>query len=318
MGIGYLGARMMWDARSRGVRFDRVLTLGHQSLKLFPSEVDYFRAAYREKFGTATSPLDGHRWEDYIDGFLRDFLGAGQITVLDASPYEGAETIHDMNRPVPEAWHGRYDVVIDGGTLEHIFNVPTAFANIANLLTVGGTVFLNTPANNMMGHGFYQFSPELMFRIFAQDNGFELRDVLLYEAGYPSVELNRKDTVYKVVDPDRVGQRVGLQNTKPVIMMVEATKTRDTAVFSSPPQQSDYVMMWGSSSATPASTLRRRATHALHSLPIGVRAPLLGLRQRWKFSLHNSTLYTRQRWRPDVDTATTQPSPSSDAKGKTP
>jgi hypothetical protein len=56
--------------------------------------------------------------------------------VLDASPYEGADTIHDMNTPVPEAWHGRYDVVIDSGSLEDIFNFPVAIANLANMLRV--------------------------------------------------------------------------------------------------------------------------------------------------------------------------------------
>jgi hypothetical protein len=80
--------------------------------------------------------------------------------VLDASPYEGADTIHDMNTPVPEAWHGRYDVVIDSGSLEDIFNFPVAIANLANMLRVGGTIFVTTPANNLMRHGFYQFSPD--------------------------------------------------------------------------------------------------------------------------------------------------------------
>jgi 2-polyprenyl-3-methyl-5-hydroxy-6-metoxy-1,4-benzoquinol methylase len=79
--------------------------------------------------------------------------------VLDASPYEGADTIHDMNTPVPEAWHGRYDVV--SGSLEHIFNFSVAIANLANMLRVGGTIFVTTPVNNLMGHGVYQFSPEL-------------------------------------------------------------------------------------------------------------------------------------------------------------
>jgi hypothetical protein len=32
-----------------------------------------------------------------------------------------------------------------------------------------------TPANNQMGHGFYQFSPELFFRVFSQENGYLLR-----------------------------------------------------------------------------------------------------------------------------------------------
>ena len=299
MGIGYLGARMMWDASQRGVSFDRVLTLGHQSLRLFPSEVDFFRNAYWQAFGSRVTSIDDHRWDGYVDGFLRDFLGAESITVLDASPYEDADTIHDMNNPVPEEWHGKYDAVIDGGSLEHIFNVPTAFANLSNMLKVGGTIFLNTPANNMMGHGFYQFSPELMFRIFSEANGFALQNVLLYEARYPGVELNKKTTIYEVVDPDRIRQRVGLLNKKPVIMMVEATKIRDVQMFATPPLQSDYLVMWNNSEeegTTPS--WRHRVKHAIRALPIAVRAPIQGYRQKHAFSLNNSGFYTRQRWRP--------------------
>ena len=299
MGIGYLGARMMWDARQRGVSFERVLTLGHQSLRLFPSEVDFFRSAHEQAFGSTVSSIDGHRWDGYVDGFLRDFLGAKCITVLDASSYEDADTIHDMNDAVPESWHGQYDAVIDGGSLEHIFNIPTAFANLANMLKVGGTIFVNTPANNMMGHGFYQFSPELMFRIFSEVNGFSRPNVLLYEARYPGVELNKKTTVYEVVDPDRIRQRVGLLNKKPVIMMVEATKVRDAQMFATPPLQSDYLAMWNGhepEQATPSWSGRLK--QALRALPIAVRAPIQGYRQKQAFSLHNKGFYTRQRWQP--------------------
>ncbi|TLH67471.1 SAM-dependent methyltransferase [Mycolicibacterium cosmeticum] len=300
MGIGYLGARMMWDARWRDVGFDNVLTLGHQSLHLFPAEARYFRNAYRDMLGTAAPATADHHWDDYVDDFLRGYLGAQSVTVLDASAYEGAEAIHDMNYPVPRAWHDRYDVIIDGGSLEHIFNVPVAFSNLANMLKVGGTIFINTPANNMMGHGFYQFSPELMFRIFAEANGFALRDVLLYEARYPGVELTKKDTVYKVVDPEGVRQRVGLLNSKPVIMMVEARKIRDAEMFATPPLQSDYVATWnsggGDGSAPPS--WRRRVKQTFRSLPMGVRGPIQGIRQKRAFSLKNETCYTRERWLP--------------------
>lgn len=298
MGVGYLSARMMWDAKLRGVSFNRVLTLGHQSLKLFPSEVDYFRSTYRAHFGSSATSLEGHKWEAYADDFLRDFLGAKSITVLDASPYEGADTLHDMNYPVPTEWHEQYDVVIDGGTLEHIFNIPMAFTNVANMLKIGGTVFVSTPANNMMGHGFYQFSPELMFRVFSTDNGFEFPNVFLYEAGYPSVELTKKDTVYRVADPDVVQQRVGLLNTKPVIMMVEATKSHHAEIFASPPHQSDYVALWKSTDAAPELSRRRRLAQVVHALPISLRAPILGKRQKWQFSFRNRNLYTQQRWLP--------------------
>jgi hypothetical protein len=290
---------MMWNARLRGVSFDQVLTLGHQSLRLFPAEVAFFRNAYQESFDSAVTTLDRHTWDDYVDGFLRDFLGAASISVLDASPFEGADTVHDMNIRVPKEWHGRYDVVIDGGSLEHIFDVPTAFANLADMLKVGGTIFINTPANNMMGHGFYQFSPELMFRIFSEANGFDLQNVLLYEARYPGLELTKKDTVYKVVDPDRIGQRVGLQNKRPVLMMVEAKKIREAQMFSTPPLQSDYVAMWnGSDQKETVPSWRHRVIDTIRALPIAVRAPIQGHHQKRRYSLANSAFYTRQRWLP--------------------
>lgn len=300
MGISYLGARMMWDARRRGAHFDRVLTLGHQSLRLFPSEVSYFGEAYRQAFDSSVAAIDDYDWDDYVDGFLRDVLGAGSVTVLDASAYEGADTIHDMNVPVPESWHGRYDAIVDGGSLEHIFDIPTAFTNLANMLEVGGSIFVNTPANNMMGHGFYQFSPELMFRIFSDDNGFELVNVYLYEAGYPSVELTKKNTVYRVVDPVDIHQRVGLVNGKPVMMMVEARKIRAARMFEKPPHQSDYAAMWRTPDAVAAeSPWRHRIKQTIGALPLSLRAPILGHRQKWNYSFHNKSFYSRQRWLTD-------------------
>lgn len=299
MGISYLGARMMWNAQQSGVCFDRVLTLGHLSLRLYPSEVAFFRRAYRQAFGTTAVPLCNYQWGEFVDRFLCEFLGANSISVLDASEYQGADTIHDMNFPVPEALHGIYDAVIDGGTLEHIFNVPTAFTNVAKMLKVGGTVFVNTPANNMMGHGFYQFSPEFMFRVFSEVNGFSLRNVLLYEGRYPGVELTKKATLYRVTDPDDIRQRVGLQNKYPVMMMVEAKKIRHAEIFSNPPLQSDYVARWSPSGASDRiSVLRQIVKHSIRALPVALRGPIVGYRQKRNYSLHNGRLYTRQRWTP--------------------
>jgi hypothetical protein len=299
MGINYCDALMYWKARERGIRFDQLLTLGHQTLFLHPSEVGFFRDVYRKAFDSSSvTSLDHYRWGDYADEFLCDFLGASSIRVLDASPYEGADTIHDMNTPVPDAWHGQYDAVIDSGSLEHIFNFSVAIANLANMLKVGGTIFVTTPANNLMGHGFYQFSPELMFRVFSEANGFTVDKVLLVEAGYPSVELTKNHTVYEVVDPDHVRARVGLISKKPVMMMVEAKKIRDAQMFATAPLQSDYVAMWDSHDGNPTtSSIKRVVKRSAQELPIAVRAPIRGHLDKRKFSFRNSAFYTRRRWR---------------------
>ena len=105
-------------------------------------------------------------------------LGA-TVDSVDANAFEGANIIHDLNRPMPVELQGRYDVVFDGGTLEHVFNFSTAMRGCLELPEVGGHFIMTSPANNQMGHGFYQFSPELFFRIFSEENGYELRAIFL-------------------------------------------------------------------------------------------------------------------------------------------
>jgi hypothetical protein len=296
VGITYCDATMLWNAKQQGVSFDQVLTIGHQILCLHRREVAFFRDEYKKTFGSAATPLDAYQWAQYADAFLTDFLGASTINVLDASAYEGADTIHDMNTAIPESWHGRYDAVIDSGSLEHIFNVPIALANLANMLKVGGTIFLTTPANNQMGHGFYQFSPELMFRVFSEANGFELRRITLFQGRFPGIELTMNHTVYDVADPAQVRTRVGLLSRGPVTMMVEATKVRDAQIFATPPQQSDYETMWDSEdrSGTPRSLIQI----IKRSVPFGVKAPLLGYRQKRSFSFGNKEFYTPRKLPP--------------------
>jgi hypothetical protein len=151
---------------------------------------------------------------------------------MDASDYEGATIIHDLNKPIPQNLVGQYDLVWDGGTLEHVFNFPVALQNAMNLLKVGGHIFLMTPANNQCGHGFYQFSPELFFRVFSPINGFELVRLYITGPGGP----------YHVADPTVVHGRVELLSSNGAHLMVHAKKLAEVSL--TPPQQSDYIEGW--------------------------------------------------------------------------
>lgn len=102
-------------------------------------------------------------------------LGISDYQSLDASPVEGAALVHDLNTPVPQEWCGRYGFVLDGGTLEHLFDIRTALFNVARLARVAGTVMHISPVANWINHGFFQISPCLLFDFYAQ-NGFEPGD----------------------------------------------------------------------------------------------------------------------------------------------
>jgi hypothetical protein len=175
------------------------------------------------------------------DGYtepLFGLLGARNLQTLDFSDYEKATRIHDMNQPVPSTWHQSFSCVIDSGTLEHVFNFPVAIKNCMDMIRTGGHYIGISPANNHMGHGFYQFSPELYFRVFSEVNGFEMMKMLI------PVEYGKKTEWYEVSDPEKVKNRVMLVNSVPLSIMFLARKVRHTGVFDRFPQQSDYAMIW--------------------------------------------------------------------------
>jgi hypothetical protein len=145
---------------------------------------------------------------------------------------------HDLNKPIPDEWKGQYDLVIDGGTLEHVFNFPTAIRNSMELLADGGYFFGSNPADHWLGHGFYQFGPELFFRVFTERNGFEMIDLLLAEEGVGGA-------IYKVSDPAAAGHRISLRSRRRVASLVLAKKISTVGkLFEQTPQQSDYSARW--------------------------------------------------------------------------
>jgi hypothetical protein len=298
MGVNYYEAKTLWEARAAGLRSESMMTIGHQQLFLHPSEVTELLAAYRKNAGPqATSPLLDYSFGEYFDRFCRDYLGVTRLEIIDYSSYEGATIIHDMNKPIPEKLQDCFDVVLEAGSLEHIFNFPVAIANIMQMAKVGGTVFMTTPANNLCGHGFYQFSPELMFRCFSTENGFEAPRVVFLKAVFPGIELTRTRGVFEVADPATVGCRVGLRSKSPIMMMVQAKKTKHVRPFETTPLQSDYMMMWGKQGSVaqqrPKRTGQELLKRIVKCLPVSWMRQLQGYRFNLEYSLWNRRFYRK-------------------------
>lgn len=105
-------------------------------------------------------------------------LGFAVVDSLDVSGAEGCTIVHDLNEPVPARLHGAYDCVYDGGTMEHVFDVRSVLFNTHNLMRPGGVVVHAVPVNNWINHGFYQFSPTLLFGFYSA-NGYRISKVIL-------------------------------------------------------------------------------------------------------------------------------------------
>jgi hypothetical protein len=100
---------------------------------------------------------------------LFEYLGLGAAVALDLTDHRGAEIIFDLNEPDPPLeTRQQFGLIVNGGTLEHVFHVPNALANLNCMLKPGGAILHVLPCNNWVDHGFYQFSPGLMFSYYAE------------------------------------------------------------------------------------------------------------------------------------------------------
>jgi len=209
--------------------------LGRQVLYATPSVAQGLTNGLGSVDETSSSPAKVR----YAESFFRN-LGATRVDSLDYSDYEKPTIVHDLNRPISDHLKKKYSVVFDGGTLEHVFNFPMAIKNCMDLIRVGGHFVSITPANNQMGHGFYQFSPELFYSVFSKQAGFKIKCMLL------RIDLpgNNEPEIYETADPHLVKGRVLLTNALPTSLMILAEKVDDVDKDEMNVFQSDYERAW--------------------------------------------------------------------------
>lgn len=237
MGLDSPALTFLCHSKNMGVDFGSTLMIGRQGL--FPS-IKNCRQVFHS-LGVKKNPREFLFANPYAEAFFHE-LGSARVDSMDYSPYEGATMLHDLNMPVPGEWKNRFSAVYDGGSLEHVFNIPQAFKNCMQMVSPGGHFLQCMVSNNFSGHGFWQISPELVFRIFTPANGFLIKRVLLFE-----FRTREEGVWYAVEDPDRLKERVLLCNCAPVYLFTLAQKIQDVEVFQENPYQSDYTAAWGAS-----------------------------------------------------------------------
>jgi hypothetical protein len=249
MGIDRDGAAFLAAAKRDGVDFGSTLTIGRQNVSADESAL---AAAGRI---AGVPPLTVR--PEFAEPFLRT-LGAETTDAIDASDFEDATHVHDFNEPMPDDLAGRYSAVVDGGSLEHIFDVRTSISNMMRLPRVGGHLMFISPSDGFDGHGFYQFTPEFFYRTLSAENGYAVERVLLKP-------LSPLAGWIAVADPASIGRRINLPPWRETMIYVLARRISDALPFAQGvPQQSDYSVAWeaGTKTAAPAAAPARRPSLA--------------------------------------------------------
>lgn len=153
----------------------KILMLGKQIIYI--DSVQMFILANRMGIKLTTGDFIKEDKHNHIDAYsFFQCLGFLEVHAMDISDYEEADIIFDLNcANLPKNLNNQFDYIVDGGTLEHVFNVPNALENITKMLKVGGKVFHYLPASDYINHGFYSFSPSLL-NSFYEENGFVIKE----------------------------------------------------------------------------------------------------------------------------------------------
>lgn len=102
-----------------------------------------------------------------VEPHLFRSLGFDERSVR-AMDLQGSDFNHDLNEAIDV--RDAFDCVLDGGTLEHVFDIAQAMRNVFTMLKVGGRAVHISPTNNLVDHGFYSFSPTFFADYYGQNN----------------------------------------------------------------------------------------------------------------------------------------------------
>src|SRR5579863_2032135 len=236
MGIApYVAEAIIREHKYRAIRGD-VLLLGRQTMQFSPQHaVDMIRAVglIPAALPDDDSVIDRQTWRAEGQRYIRDeaffrLLGVPTIRALDHSGYEGAEIIHDLNRPIPSHFESTADFILDGSTLDNVFNPATAIQNVARLLRPGGR-FLSVNMQSFHTDSYNLVSPYWFIDFFALNRFADCRV-------YVTTHGDRGELNVYAVDPT-VRRDRAFRALEPAGVMVFADKSANSTWETTPSQR---------------------------------------------------------------------------------
>jgi hypothetical protein len=198
-------------------------------------------------------------------------LGFHDTKAIDISDFEGAEIILDLNKEIPDELAGTCDLLVDGSTLDNLFDPVNALHNTLKLLGPEGRVCLSIQGNystHFTGIPYLIITPIWIYDFFVANR---FADCQVYctiwtENGQSTYTLNHEHAT----------RRWGRGLVKPVIsefhMQISVFARRDrNSTFDTMPNQHVYrsETEWQSYEATVASFMAiNRAPHMHSTLPV--------------------------------------------------
>jgi len=257
MGIARGAVALLLDEARQRPFTGRLATLGRQTIGATAKEIE---GEFR-RFGAAPPPA-----QPCDDVALFKQLGFASVDSFDYSTFEGANHTIDLNQrsSLPDHHVAAFDVMLDSGTVEHVFDIAAALVNAVSMVKVGGRAIFLSPASNYMNHGFYSLAPGLFFDFFSA-NGWRIENIKVVRH---TGELRGRFRTYAYTPASASFLPSGAGTS---LFLVLAVATRLPASTTDRiPQQGMYIRAWEGQIAS-RSPRRQRIIDALEWIPGATR-----------------------------------------------
>ncbi|MEM7547211.1 MAG: class I SAM-dependent methyltransferase [Pseudomonadota bacterium] len=223
----------------------RGLMLGRQGFRV-RARLERFYRRWLSMYERGVSIEDLVADDGYSEKLFKK-IGIGDVESMDFSEYEGAQHLQDLNQSVSQELHDKFDFIFDGGTIEHVFDIPAALRNVFHMLKDGGVFASTNGLNGWLFHGMYQFNPEMVYAFWKNMAGCEVLRCL-------AVSENPRIRPIALPDMSASGRRLRVPDFPEgrVYLYYEVRKTPG-AKLSGSALQSDYQAQWARSDAASKS-----------------------------------------------------------------
>ena len=151
----------------------------------------------------------------------------------------------DLNKNILEtySYNEKYDLVINNGTGEHVFNQYALFLNFHNLTKLNGIMLNILPFIDWINHGFYNFNP-IFFADLAASNNYEIIKISLANRNGSELRLSDENLsiLFEQIKPKRNDSKfekmIDIAKTKlgRNILLVVITRKLSDNLFKTPLQ----------------------------------------------------------------------------------
>lgn len=160
-------------------------------------------AGLTSQIGAGTAPAD-YLWR-LAKIFFDIFLDRPSITSVDLGGTASAIKA-DLNRPL--SLGRQFDLALDFGTAEHVFDVGQFFRTVHEATSPGGHMIHGLPFQGWIDHGFYNFQPTFLWDL-AEANSYQMERLLHCQLVPPQLApVPSREHLLRLAEKRELGENV--------------------------------------------------------------------------------------------------------------